>query len=167
MTGTLGIRTDLDLRSKDETADLSESPLGPGVSLVCRRSGCYKRIFESEKSREAMAENFRLFCKRENYPVYMHCIGGADRTGSLAYVLLGVLGVDRHDLEVDWESTFYPKIPDSCNEPDYWCRESHFNDGFAKYGSEDDSWGRRIELYLMDCGVTEAEIAAFRAIMLE
>lgn len=139
-------------------------PVAPvGGETVDMLPAAQKKIM----SLPTLSERIRLFCKRENYPVYMHCIGGADRTGSLAYVLLGVLGVDRHDLEVDWESTFYPKIPDSCNEPDYWCRESHFNDGFAKYGSEDDSWGRRIELYLMDCGVTEAEIAAFRTIMLE
>ena len=93
--------------------------------------------------------------------------GGADRTGSLCYVLNGVLGVDRHDLEVDWESTFYPKIPDENPDPKFWCRESHFNDGFSKYGKEGDSWNRRIELYLLDCGVTEAEIATFREIMLE
>jgi hypothetical protein len=114
-----------------------------------------------------MAENFRHFCDRRNYPVIVHCIGGADRTGSLCYVLNGVLGVDRHDLEVDWESTFYPKIPDENPDPHYWCRESHFNDGFSKYGKEGDSWNRRIELYLLDCGVTEAEIATFRDIMLE
>ena len=78
-----------------------------------------------------------------------------------------MLGVDRRELETDWESTFYPRIPDANPDPDFWCRESHFNDGFAKYGEEGDSWNRRIELYLLDCGVTADEIAAFRSIMLE
>jgi hypothetical protein len=32
---------------------------------------------------------------------------------------------------------------------------------------EGDSWNHRIELYLLDCGVTKDEIEAFRAIMLE
>ena len=114
-----------------------------------------------------MAENFRVFCRPENYPIYFHCIGGADRTGSLAYVLNGVLGVDRHELETDWESTFYPRIPDANPDPKFWCRESHFNNGFSKYGKEGDSWNRRIELYLLDCGVTKEEIKAFRGIMLE
>ena len=166
MTGTLGIRSDLDLRTSSETAGMSESPLGAGVKYVQHPSSCYDGIFH-ENGKKAMAENFRHFCDRRNYPVIVHCIGGADRTGSLCYVLNGVLGVDRHDLEVDWESTFYPKIPDENPDPHYWCRESHFNDGFSKYGKEGDSWNRRIELYLLDCGVTEAEIAAFRDIMLE
>ncbi len=166
MTNTLGIRTDLDLRSPGETADLSVSPLGESVNLVLHSSPCYTAIFKPN-GKKLMAENFRLFCKRENYPIYMHCIGGADRTGSLAYVLLGVLGVDRHDMEVDWESTFYPNIPDENPDVNHWCRESHFNDGVSRYGEAGDGWNRRIELYLLDCGITEKEIAEIRAIMLE
>ena len=166
LTQTLGIRTDLDLRSKGETADLDASPLGEKVAFVLRSSSSYAGIF-SEQGKKTMAENFRLFCDRKNYPIYFHCIAGADRTGALAYVLNGVLGVDRHDLETDWESTFYPEIPDSDPDPKFWRRESHFNSGFAKYGTDGDSWNRRIELYLLDCGITAGEIAAFRGIMLE
>ena len=65
------------------------------------------------------------------------------------------------------KSTFYPRIPDANPDPNFWCRESHFANGFAKYGKEDDSWTHRIELYLLDCGVTKEEIATFREIMLE
>ena len=166
LTRTIGIRTDLDLRSKGEVADMKESPLGPGVTFINRSSQCYVAIF-SEKGKKVMAENFRVFCNPENYPIYVHCIGGADRTGSLVYVMLGVLGLSRHDLETEWESTFYPNLPDANPDPKFWCRESHFNDGFGRYGKEGDSWNRRIELYLLDCGVTADEIATFRSIMLE
>ena len=165
-TRTLGIRTDLDLRSKGEVADMKESPLGPGVTFINHSSACYEGIFK-ENGKKAMAENFRVFCNPANYPIYVHCIGGADRTGSLAYVLNGVLGVDRHGIETEWEETFYPNIPDTNPDPKFWCRESHFNKGFAKYGKDGDTWNRRIELYLLDCGVTADEIAAFRSIMLE
>ena len=168
-TRTLGIRTDLDLRSKGEIADMAESPLGPGVKLILRSSPCYRAAFNSEANRRTMAENVRVFCDRANYPIYFHCIGGADRTGTLAYVLHGVLGVPRHDMETDWESTFYPNIPDDHheNEPDFWCRESHLTDGIGKYGEPGDTWQRRCELYLLDCGVTEEEIARLRDILLE
>ena len=165
-TRTLGIRTDLDLRSKNEIAGMKESPLGPGVTFINRSSQCYGGIFD-DKGKKNMAENFRVFCNPTNYPIYMHCIGGADRTGSLAYVLNGVLGVARHGLETDWESTFYPNIPDANPDPNFWCRESHFTTGLSKYGKDGDSVNRRIELYLLDCGVTADEIAAFRSIMLE
>ena len=124
----------------------------------------------STNGMKTMAANFRVFCDEKNYPIYFHCIGGADRTGSLAYVLNGILGVDRHDLETDWESTFYPTLTEmrkDYNGPSYWCGENHFNDGFSKYGDEDTSWNDRIELYLLDCGITKEEIAKFRSIMLE
>lgn len=166
LTGILGIKTDLDLRSDGEIAGMTESPLGAGVAFIKHSSQCYRGIFTDE-GKKVMAENFRVFCKPESYPMYFHCIGGADRTGSLAYVLNGVLGVDRREMETDWESTFYPKIPDENPDPSFWCRESHFNDGFAKYGKDGDSWNRRIELYLLDCGITKAEIDVFRSIMLE
>jgi len=168
-TEELGVKTDLDLRTPRETADLKSSPLGSGVKFVLRSSPCYGGCF-SESGKKTMAANFRLFCDKANYPIYFHCIGGADRTGSLAYVLNGVLGVDRHELETDWESTFYPTFPEMRKDytgEKYWCREQHFNNGFSKYGKDGDSWNRRIELYLLDCGVTQAEIEAFRTIMLE
>jgi len=166
LTGTLGIRTDLDLRSDEEIGGMKESPLGAGISFIKHSSQCYKYIF-IDVGKKAMAESFRVFCKPENYPIYFHCIGGADRTGALAYVLNGVLGVSRQELETDWESTFYPRIPDENPDPNYWCRESHFNAGFSKYGKDDDSWNKRIELYLLDCGITKEEIETFRSIMLE
>ena len=83
-------------------------------------------------------------------------------TGSLAYVLNGALGVSRHELETDRVATFYPEMPDDNEDLKCWRRESHFNDGFAKYGDADTPWNDRIVIYLKDCGITDEEIAAFR-----
>lgn len=168
LTGTLGIRTELDLRTPAEAAGLdSVSPLGSGVRYVNRFSLYYKKMFTPEGMR-IMAENFRLFVDRDNYPILFHCIAGADRTGALAYVLEGTLGVSRREIETDWESTFYPNIPvRGADGKVPWNSELHFNEGFAKYGGEHATWNDRIVLYLKDCGVTDEEIAAFRSIMLE
>ena len=178
MRDVLGIKTDLDLRTKREISTMDKSPLGADVTFIQRGSPSYAGLFAKggfndelcSDSMKTTAENFRVFCDRANYPIYFHCIGGADRTGSLAYIMLGVLGVSKHDIEVDWESTFYPQLPEL--EPrysgkDYWRREQHFDEGFAKYGDADTPWGRRIELYLLACGVTQEEIDRFRAIMLD
>ena len=169
MTGTLGIKTDLDQRSPGEVADMTASPLGPSVKWIHNSSSCYAGIF-LEDGKKAMAKNFRVFCDPANYPIYFHCIGGADRAGSLAYTLNGILGVERHLLNTDWESTFYPTLPEmrsDYKDHTFWCGEWHFDDGFAKSGDANTSWNKRIELYLLDCGVTMEEIEKFRSIMLE
>ena len=174
----LGIRTILDLRTDLEAGGMAESPLGPGVRLVHRASPAYEGLFAvGDKAggfnkylcpdgKKAMAENFRVFCDKANYPIYFHCAGGADRTGSLAYVLMGVLGVSRHDVEVEWETTFYPGLPEFAGDKSQWRSKQHFDEGFAGYGDADTPLARRIELYLLDCGVTQAEIDRFRSIML-
>lgn len=168
LLNVLKIRTDLDLRSSGETAKMTVSPLGKEVRFVHRSSNCYQGIFGSH-GKKVMAENFRLFCDRKNYPVYFHCIAGADRTGSLAMILNGVLGVSEHDLETDWEHTFYPNLPD--NTDNMKARFSrffqHFTNGLFKYGKPGDTMQKRIESYLLDCGVKAEEIETFREIMLE
>jgi len=169
MTKTLGIRTDVDQRGPNEVADMTESPLGPSVKWIHSSSECYAYIF-SKGGMAAMAKNFRVFCDRANYPVYFHCSGGADRAGSLAYVLGGVLGVSRHGLETDWESTFYPMLSEmrpGYRDHSYWSGAWHFDDGFAKYGNPTTPLHERIRLYLLACGVTAKEIETFRSIMLE
>ena len=169
MTKTLGIKTDLDQRSAGEVADMTGSPLGPSVKWINNSSSCYAGIFQPD-GMKTMAKNFRVFCDEKNYPIYFHCIGGADRAGSLAYTLNGILGVERHLLNTDWESTFYPTLPEMRSEykdHTFWCGEWHFDEGFAKYGDANATWNQRIELYLLACGVTKEEIEKFRSIMLE
>jgi len=169
LTKDLGIRTELDLRTDGETAFMTESPLGPSVKYIHRTSYCFEWAF-FDQNKKTMADNFRVFCDPENYPIYFHCIGGADRTGTLAYMLNGILGVDKQGLETDWESTFYPLLPDIA--PGYegdrnWRRIQHIDAGLAKYGNDKSTLQERIVLYLKDCGVTKDEIDAFSMIMLE
>ena len=39
--------------------------------------------------------------------MYFHCHGGSDRTGTLAFLLEGLLGVSESDLSKDFELTYY------------------------------------------------------------
>ena len=169
LLNVLKIRTDLDLRRKDETAGMTVSPLGPGVRFINRASPAYAGMF-TESGKQVTAQNFRVFCDRKNYPIYFHCIAGADRTGSLAYILNGILGVPEKELELDWEHTFYPDLPDNQanGNPTYWRLMKNLVDGLtAKYTKPGDTVQQRIEKYLLDSGITPEEIAEFRSIMLE
>ena len=168
LRGALGIKTDLDLRSGRETADMASSPLGKDVKFVHHSSEHYQRIF-NKTGKKTMAKNFRVFTDENNYPVYFHCIAGADRTGALAFTLLGLLGVSVDDAAIDWEYTFYPWMPELHKgfNKNYWRRSQHLSEGFMKYGNEKSSFKERVELYLLDCGITKDEIERFRSIMLE
>ena len=168
LTKRQGIRTDLDLRSSQEAGKTQTSPLGESVRYI-RNGGAagsphYKGIFTSA-GMKTMAENFRVFCDRRNYPVYFHCVGGADRTGSLAFVLCGILGVSEKDLATGWEHRFYPALPK--DDPKNWRCYRQLTDGMLKYGKVGDPMKKRIELYLLACGVKPEEIDRFRSIMLE
>ena len=170
----LGIRTELDLRSERETGGTVQSPIGEGVRYVNIPTAMYGGIFADgaeadsfgSRGKKAIAELFRYFCDRQNYPIYFHCQGGADRTGALAYVLGGVLGVSKHDLDVDWEQTFYPTLPEM-EKGGNWRSLAGFDNGFAKYGDDDTPLHERVRSFLLDCGITDKEISAFRSIMLE
>ena len=158
------IRTDLDLRSTGETAKMKVSPLGETVQFIQHSSSCYKGMF-SKGGKSTTAKNFRVFCDPKNYPVYFHCIAGADRTGSLAFILEAVLGVSEQEIEMDYEHTFYPGMKNFQGAA--WKSYQDLKKGIMKYGKESDSLQKCAELYLLDCGITPEEIEKFRSIMLE
>lgn len=161
----LGWKTDLDMRGPAEVASMSESPAGPDVKWVHNSSSSYKAIFGFGKpgeptgeGPEAMAKNFRLFCDRANYPIVFHCISGADRTGALAYVLNGVLGVDADELAKDWEMT-----------ANSYFKLEHFDElagGFDAYGDPSTPLHQKIANYLLKIGIRPEEIQTFREILL-
>lgn len=44
-----------------------------------------------------------LSCLAEDRPVYVHCQGGCDRSNTICFLLMGVLGVSENDLALDYE----------------------------------------------------------------
>ena len=155
-----GIRTDLELRTQQETAGMTDTLLGTNVAWKCISFAAYDLVDNVVRGREPFAKIFEIFTKEGNYPILMHCSGGRDRTGTLAFLLNGLLGVEEDDLCRDWEA-------------------SVFSDAGMKFTSDrivrlldylktmpGSTLQERIEAYVKGCGVTDAEIAAFRAIML-
>jgi hypothetical protein len=164
LCGELGIRTDLDLRGKAETADLAESPLGKGVQLIQLPSSSYTGI-HSKEGKKKMIRHFKVLADPKNHPVYFHCIGGFDRTGAVAVVANGVLGVSENDLASDWEQSSLPNLPDlppASKVRNYEGMVKRFYD----YGKPGDPLKVCIEKYLLSGGVTAEEIETFRKTML-
>ena len=156
-----GIKTDLDLRSDGECNEMTGSPLGPQTKWAHNPSSPYKD-FHSEKGMAATKKNFALFLDEANYPIGFHCIAGADRTGSLAYLLEALLGVSEADLCLDWELTaFHNPNPKFAHADRY----DRLVEGFAKYPGSNAC--ERAEGYVKALGFTDADIAKFRELMLE
>ena len=97
-----GFRTDIDLRRPDEVYGMTGSPLGADVNwvnipLMRGYGGFVKEEFFEEKRKI-----FRVIFDRKAYPIVFHCIGGADRTGTIAFMIEALLGADDNTLTLDY-----------------------------------------------------------------
>lgn len=162
MTEVLKIKTDLDLRSKKEVADMSGSPLGDGVKWINISAHSYGGTF-TEEGKANYAQLFRVFCDEKNYPFYVHCIGGADRTGTLCYILNAILGVADDQLEKDWQATIF-----AGSNIEFVAQKRYLSilEGINKFGTKDEPTVVKAERFLKSAGITDEEIAKFRSIML-
>ncbi len=157
----LGIRTDLDLRSAGEVAGMRGSPLGDRVNWINVPFEAYKGLGKTNGI-AAVKAAFDVFLDPANYPILFHCIGGQDRTGTLAYLLEALLGVDDDELAKDWECSGFT------NAGNWFRHETLYNQipEFLKaYPGE--TTRARVEAYLKACGLKERDFATLRALLLE
>ena len=157
----LGVKSDIDLRSAGECRGMTGSPLGESVKWFHISSAAYAGM-QTEGGKRAFAKVFKVFLDEKNYPVIFHCIAGQDRTGAVAFILNGLLGVEEEELYRDWETTGF------WNKSVKFNHELRFNrliDGFRKLPGKD--LHEQIENYVISCGFTKDDIAHFRELMLE
>ena len=102
--------------------------------------------------------DFSDLADESNYPIYLHCTYGRDRTGTVCYLLEAVLGLSDENLRREYEM-------------------SVFNDSYADFESfaglttmlsmyEGATTQEKAENYLLSIGVTADEIASIRRIFL-
>lgn len=103
---TLAVKTDLDLRSAGECAGMTGSPLGGTVAWAHLPMAFYGEVL-APQGRALFRDVLRVFLDPGGYPVAMHCYGGRDRTGTVAFLLGGLLGVEEDELCKDYETTVF------------------------------------------------------------
>lgn len=105
----LGIDVDLDLRGIKE----SEAYVGPGIENVE-----YLKLPVEKNLGRGTGNTQELYQQAirsiigwlgEGKVVYFHCAGGADRTGTLAFLIEALLGVSESDLSKDYELTTFAR----------------------------------------------------------
>lgn len=167
-----GIKAELDLR---EEGSASESPVGSDIAFLCPGfPHGYKGMMTTYASGVKECFVFIADCLRKDKPVFIHCSAGRDRTGTIAMLTLGLLGVSEGDLGKDYELTYF--------SPADWSMSGSGSDQFYDHtrnvstfrGACEYVWsfkGRTfaesVEKYLLHIGVPQQDLNDIKSIMLK
>ena len=158
MLNDLGIKTDMDLRHS-ETAGEHPTPLGDDVSHVYYGMPMYTYMFDKNGG-EVVKTIFAELADKSNYPIYIHCTYGKDRTGEICYLLGALLGMSDEDLLRDFELSALAH-----GEVDLEGYAFMVNYIKSEYDGADTC--QKVENYLLSIGVTSEQIASIRSIFLD
>lgn len=165
----LGVQHEIDLRGKEgrDPSDgevVTESPLGNDVWFTIADKAASYTLTPVATWQLYLRCVIDAVTHRE--PVYFHCTAGADRTGTLACVLEGLLGMSQSDIDKDYElTTFYSGSGSDenarrRNEPEW---KKLINEINAVSG--DTFRDKCVHFAVGTCGMTMDDINAYRAAM--
>lgn len=167
----IGIAVDIDLRNNSETGSITTSPLGSSIEYFHQSLDFYANaVSTSAASARTVAVLKKVMsCVVTNKPCYFHCMSGADRTGTIAYILLSLLGVSQSDKDKEYELTAFSDEADGkrfrssnynvTNGNGWYPLIKYFRD---TYPGENDN--EKVVAWAVASGITAAEIDAFRAV---
>ncbi len=182
----LGLKTELDLRYADQKF---QTP-GTGMNYqFIETPGQYDSVLKNEPVifKASYKKIFELLSNESNYPFYAHCNAGADRTGTFAFIVNGLLGVSYEDLTRDFELTSFSPTGKRWRGKGTGGTFAAGDDVMQEDSSNTVAWGRlyktmmaygaengcttlqsSIEHWLLNyIGVPQAQIDSFKSIMLE
>ncbi len=210
----LGVKTEIDLRADEGEKSYAKSVISDGYGIRFLQAGIMqgdyvlkdKSFYSSltpeqlEEKRhseaafrqeyaDALYEAFKLYTVESNYPILFHCTSGADRTGTFAFLLSGMLGVGIDDLYRDFELTSFAmggkrwrsniKLDENGNYyfngdgyvtvPDNYVAIGLLYKGLMEcYSTGDGKLSSAIKNYLKkDVGLTDEDFTAIERMMLE
>lgn len=169
LVGELGIQHDLDLRGREgggsgDEPEMMASPLGSDVWYTRAQQYAWYALTPVATWQTYLRCVIDAVTHRE--PVYFHCTAGADRTGTLACVLEGMLGMSQSDIDKDYElTTFYSGSGSDAtarrrNEADWKGLINAIN-----AVSGDSFRDKCVHFAVGTCGMSMADINAYRAAM--
>lgn len=162
MSEVMNVRTEIDFRTPAEAGNDGDSPI-PNADLVYITLGGYADSMRNWKA--AYRDLFAILSNENNYPIYIHCTGGADRTGTVSFMINALLGVSELELIQDYEFTSFSVYHmRNTKEGDYQALFAEFMSTLNSF--EGDTLSEKAESFLLSAGVTQVEINNFKAIML-
>lgn len=187
MLNELGIKTDLDVR-KDGSTNAGVSPLGAGVKYLEAKGPYYVGRYgdgidlalvngtQKEKEyRAGLLTEIRAFANADNFPIYVHCSLGRDRTGTLCFLIQALLGVSEFDIYRDYEMSMMSRLGKTDSQKaSYMVKEpftklyNYIKDGeFSQTPQTGNTLQDNAEAFMLSIGVTKGEIESIKANMLE
>lgn len=167
----LKIKTELDLRGAQEFDGGEKSVAGDSVKRVQMPYRPYYEVFE-EPNRSQLVKIMELFANKENYPLYMHCMGGADRTQMISMFLRAIVGEADEMMHLDYEMTSFSIYSAGVSEGvaarGFRNRNGSWYVNFLKrlepFG-EGKSLSEKLIAFMKDCGVTDECIRSIKEII--
>ena len=168
-------------RSLGELAIQAELNLGATDTETSIASNCvYKKIGYTNYAIAFTGETYRAQFKEvlewiveqltASKPIYMHCQGGCDRTGTLSFQLLGLLGVSESDLAKEYELSSFSSIGFGRLRTTTQAVDTYDYVGMVealKAYSGTTVADKFYDFATTGCGISEATITNFRNLMLE
>lgn len=203
MRTVLGIQSEIDLRNSTDNDGQTACQFGSDLAYQMFPVSAYSTIIPGfqntlngikyaydETSTASIRQIFTYLADESHYPVYIHCNYGADRTGTVVFLLNALLGVSYEDLVRDFELTslsasghrwrsdisydgetdiycFAESGVMQADENNYVAFQEMYSLLMEKYGNDNDLSGA-VALYLKDaCGVEQETLDSIRSILLE
>ena len=157
----LRIRTDLDLRGEYDGAGSALDP--DKVQWVNTPISPYDCITDLT-FKEGYRQIFEIFADRANYPILFHCVGGADRGGTVAFLLNGLLGKTREHLMRDYELTTLSVWGERSRSSEQFLA---MMDALRPFGDGEEDPALEVENYAYSLGVSRETVSAIRDILIE
>jgi len=164
----LGVRTDFDLRLSSVGVHDS-SPAGKNVEYKLLPYRPYEEVFE-EQHRNGICSIMAQLADESIYPIYVHCMGGADRTGMIALYLRALMGECDEDIHTDYEITALSTYALGAGENAHGYRRRnapYYKEFLELMSAYAPGQPLSVQIYnfLLDCGVTEEQIEKIRSIL--
>ena len=163
----LGIKTEIDMRGEC-AGKYNSCAASDSVRYLSLPFRPYDESFE-EINKNRLKKIFDVLSDVDNYPVYFHCMGGADRTGMIAIYLGVILGEDLADILLDYELTSLSMIPAKDSVEVFPVRTTELEDyklflelldSYAPGGFEE-----KILAYLRSAGISDGIMDKIRSIL--